>query len=77
MRTERWGAWGESRNCLRNRHEEPFLTQVSLGYRAKALRNLSFFLGEGRPSRKGEDNGFLLGFLAAVATVYLPLLHLK
>ena len=69
---------GRAGTVLRNRHAEPFLTHVSLGYGAKALRNLSEPLpGEGRPSRRGEDNGLLLGFLAAVAPVYLPRLHLK
>ena len=35
---------GREQELSENRHEEPFLTQISLGYGAKALRNLSELL---------------------------------
>lgn len=70
---------GESRNCLRNRHEEPFLLESVADVQAKALRNLGFFLGGRQTLQKGARTmkASSLGFLAVVATVYLPLLHLK
>lgn len=71
--------WGKDKKGLRNEGRRAILTPMCLGYGTKAWKNLSEPLpGRGhRPSRRGEDNGFPLGFLATVVTVYLHLLHLR